>query len=255
MPGFLQSRNAQIQNGAVDPKAPKGQGTAKTRCPGQAGNGVGGEQEAATEAKVGGIERPIAAGVALVRDTPLHPQVAAEGGGSLHDAGFDQDLLLRSVEQDDQLADFGDGIGDVGDDQLLVALVLGDLAPLGEHFFGGCGHVAQVGITDGNDFGIQGFQFIPGPGGGHFRLIHGPQLLLRHDARHIALADHAEAFDFHDQVKGLVPGDIDQAQSHGTLDVIPGDDIEITDLADQLENFSGIRIIEYQRNFFPVIPS
>ena len=78
-------------------------------------------------------------------------------------------------------------------------------------------------------------------------------LVLGSDPEHGAGLAHAQPLGIHDDLKSLVPRHILQTQSQGTCHRIRGDDIEVGEVRDDLQQRAHFNILEIERQLFAAV--
>ncbi len=78
-------------------------------------------------------------------------------------------------------------------------------------------------------------------------LLLGVELVLGRDQDHVARLAQAEALRLQDDVERLVPGHVLQAQRHVAGDGVAGDDVEVGEVGDDLQQRADLDVLEVER--------
>ncbi len=78
-------------------------------------------------------------------------------------------------------------------------------------------------------------------------LLLGGNLLARGNHDHVAVLAHVQALGVQDDRKRLVPGNVLQAQREAALHGIAGDDVQVREVGDDLQQRTHVDVLEVQR--------
>ncbi len=82
------------------------------------------------------------------------------------------------------------------------------------------------------------------------QLLLGGQLVLGRDPQHVAVLAHAQALALHDDVQGLVPGHVFQAQGDVAGDGVAGHHVEVGEVGNHLQQGPHLDVLEVQAQLF-----
>ena len=181
----------------------------------------------------------------------LGAQVAREAVVGLDDARLDQHLADRDVDLRDHLADFIQTRWRVHHEQLVRADVGQRAAALGQHRLLLVGeHLAQLLgglVVQREGLGAQRLDLGDLLLRFQRQLFLGGQLFTRRDHHDVAVLAHVQTTRLHDDVQRLVPGHILQAQRELALHGVAGDDVQVGEVGNDLQQCTHVDVLEVQR--------
>ena len=188
---------------------------------------------------------------APVVEAELGAEVAREAVVGFDDAGLDQHLAHRDVDLLDQAAHLVEPRRRVLHEQLVGAGVDQRAAALGQHpllvvleqFADRFGLL----VVQREGFGAQLLDVGDLLARLEVELLLGRELLARRDQDDVAVLAHVEAARLQDDVERLVPRHVLQPQRQVAADRVAGDDVQVGEVGDDLQQRPDVDVLEVQR--------
>jgi hypothetical protein len=115
------------------------------------------------------------------------------------------------------------------------------------------GHFLGLGVVQLEGLGAHRLQVRNLLLGFQIGLLLGRQFFLRRDPQHIARLAHAQALGLQDDVQGLIPGHILQAQGDVAGHGVAGHDVEVGEVGDHLQQGAHFDVLEVQRQLLALV--
>ena len=179
-------------------------------------------------------------------EPPHDPDLVRKRAVRLDDPRLDHDLRARDVEVLDEVEDRREVIRKLLDDERIrprvdedVAARRHDLARRGRHLLG-------VSVRDLLEHGPERAVLVLRLHELKPRVLLLRQLVRGGDAHDVPLEHVAELVDLEDQLEGLVPGNVLQADRDRSANVRVEHDVELRQLAEPLQRVLDVRVLEVQ---------
>ena len=202
--------------------------------------------------------------------TQLDAKRFAERVCRLDDARLDQHLANRHIQLRDHLLNLHQARRNVRDEQL-IGTRLGNHGASGtQQALGAAGRTATAAATtrtgelrsnlcrlrvvELEGLGAQGLQIPDGRLRLQFSLLLRRQFVLGRNLQHVAAALHAQILGLQNDVQGLIPGDVLQAQGQIALHGVGRHDVEVREVGDHLQQRPDVDVLEVKRQLFSTVP-
>src|SRR3569832_341443 len=202
----------------------------------------------------GETDHAVAAVLLDVGDAEARAEAAAEVVVGDDDARFDQDLPHRDVELAHHPADLGQAAGGVEDQQRVGAVVHRDLAAVGQEraLFRADQRreIGRLGVIHGDDLRTQRLELEDLLLRFELFLFSRSDIRARGHQHHVAHLAHAEVLGLEDEVEGLVPRHVLEAQADRALDRVAHHDVEAGEIGNEQQRRAHLDVLEVEREFF-----
>ena len=186
--------------------------------------------------------------------------------GGFHNARFNQHLPHWHVDLGNQLLHLFELARNVSHEQLVGPGFKDDASASAQDSAGSgsCtttrtgGHQAACdlggfAVVDLERLGAQWLQVLQSNYRFQLQFFLGGDLVARCDPQHVARLAHTQALGLKNDVERLVPWDVLQAQGHSTVDRIRGDDVEVGEIGNHLQQRAHFDVLEIERELLAAV--
>src|ERR1017187_4672696 len=181
-------------------------------------------------------------------ETPRDADRVRERAVRFYDPRLDHDLRTRDVEVLDEIEDGREVVGQLFDDERVGTRVDEDVTARRHDLACRGRHLCRVRVGDLLEHRAEGAVLVLRLDELEPRVLLLRQLVRGGDAHDVSLEHIAELVDLEDQLEGLVPRNVLQADGDRPTDVRVEDDVQLRQLAEPLERVLDIRVFQVERD-------